>query len=63
MVSENPAKAAGLLGTSKGLIAPGFDADLLLLSELDCSPLSLQATLVAGTPVFQSGGTSTVGGG
>lgn len=52
MVSENPAKAAGL-GTSKGRIAPGFDADLLLLSELDGSPLSLQATLVGGAPVFQ----------
>jgi alpha-D-ribose 1-methylphosphonate 5-triphosphate diphosphatase len=52
MVSENPAKAAGL-GASKGRIAPGFDADLLLLSELDGSPLSLQATVVGGKPVFQ----------
>lgn len=54
MVSENPAKAAGL-GTSKGQIAPGFDADLLLLSELDGSPLSLQATLVGGRLVFRRG--------
>lgn len=60
MVSENPAKAAGL-GATKGRIAPGFDADLLLLSELDGSPLSLQATLVGGTPVFQRGGTRAVG--
>lgn len=60
MVSENPAKAAGL-GASKGRIAPGFDADLLLLSELDGSPLSLQATLVGGKPVFQRGGTGTAG--
>ncbi|MBO6848997.1 MAG: alpha-D-ribose 1-methylphosphonate 5-triphosphate diphosphatase [Marinobacter sp.] len=54
MVSENPAKAAGL-GTSKGQIAPGFDADLLLLSQLDGSPLSLQATVVAGRLVFRRG--------
>jgi alpha-D-ribose 1-methylphosphonate 5-triphosphate diphosphatase len=52
MVSENPARAAGL-GASKGRIAPGLDADLLLLSELDGSPLSLQATVVGGKPVFQ----------
>jgi alpha-D-ribose 1-methylphosphonate 5-triphosphate diphosphatase len=58
MVSENPAKAAGL-GKTKGRIAPGFDADLLLLSELDGSPLSLQATIVGGAPVFQRGGTKT----
>jgi alpha-D-ribose 1-methylphosphonate 5-triphosphate diphosphatase len=54
MVSENPAKAAGL-GASKGQIAPGFDADLLLLSELDGSPLSLQSTLVGGRLVFRRG--------
>jgi len=60
MVSENPAKAAGL-GTSKGRIAPGFDADLLLLSELDGSPLSLQATLVGGIPVFRRGRVEKVG--
>lgn len=54
MVSENPAKAAGL-GASKGRIEPGFDADLLLLSELDGSPLSLQSTLVGGRLVFRRG--------
>ena len=55
LVSENPAKAVGL-GASKGRIAPGFDADLLLLSELDGSPLSLQATVVGGKSVFQRSG-------
>ncbi|MFL9811782.1 alpha-D-ribose 1-methylphosphonate 5-triphosphate diphosphatase [Stutzerimonas sp. VN223-3] len=51
LVSENPARAAGL-GTSKGRIAPGYDADLLLLSDLDGSPLSLDATVVGGTAVY-----------
>lgn len=55
MVSENPAQAAGM-GDRKGQIAPGYDADLLLLSELDGSPLSLQATFVGGTPVYQREG-------
>ncbi|ABM19365.1 MULTISPECIES: alpha-D-ribose 1-methylphosphonate 5-triphosphate diphosphatase [Gammaproteobacteria] len=55
MVSENPARAAGM-GDRKGQIASGYDADLLLLSELDGSPLSLQATFVGGTPVYQREG-------
>lgn len=55
MVSENPAQAAGM-GDRKGRIAPGYDADLLLLSDLDGSPLSLQATFVSGTPVYQRNG-------
>lgn len=55
MVSENPAQAAGL-GDRKGRIAIGYDADLLLVSELDGSPLSLQATLVGGIPVYQRDG-------
>lgn len=55
MVSENPARAAGM-GDRKGRIAPGYDADLLLLSELDGSPLSLQATFVGGVPVYQRDG-------
>lgn len=52
LVSENPARAAGM-GNHKGRIAAGYDADLLLVSELDGSPLSLQATLVGGLPVYQ----------
>lgn len=55
MVSENPARAAGM-GDRKGKIAPSYDADLLLLSELDGSPLSLQATFVGGAPVYQRDG-------
>lgn len=55
LVSQNPAVAAGM-GNRKGRIAPGYDADLLLLSELDGSPLSLQATLVGGVPVYQRDG-------
>lgn len=55
MVSEKPAQAAGL-GDRKGRIAIGYDADLLLVSELDGSPLSLQATLVGGLPVYQRDG-------
>jgi alpha-D-ribose 1-methylphosphonate 5-triphosphate diphosphatase len=55
MVSENPARAAGM-GDRKGQIAPGFDADFLLLSKLDGSPLSLKATFVGGTPVYQRDG-------
>lgn len=51
LVSENPARAAGL-GASKGKIAEGYDADLLLLSELDGSPLSLQSTWVGGVAVY-----------
>jgi alpha-D-ribose 1-methylphosphonate 5-triphosphate diphosphatase len=55
MVSENPARAVGM-GDHKGCIAPGYDADLLLVSALDGSPLSLQATFVGGTPVYQRDG-------
>jgi len=55
IVSENPARAAGM-GDLKGQIAPGYDADLLLLSALDGSPLSLEATFVGGTPVYQRDG-------
>lgn len=52
LVSENPARAAGM-GEHKGRIAPGYDADLLLLDELDGLPVSLRATIVAGVPVSQ----------
>lgn len=51
LVSENPARAVGL-GGRKGRIAPGYDADMLLLSELDGSPLSLRVTWVGGVPVY-----------
>lgn len=54
LVSENPARAAGL-GEHKGRIVPGYDADLLLVSQLDGLPLSLQATFVAGVPVMKRG--------
>lgn len=54
MVSGNPAKAAGM-GDHKGTIAPGYDADLLLVSELDGLPVSIQATIVGGVPVSRRG--------
>lgn len=47
-VTENPAKLLGLEG-KKGTIAPGKDADLVLL-EPDCS---VHTTIVAGKIVFQ----------
>ena len=52
LVSENPARAAGL-GDHKGRIAPGYDADLLLLDRLDGLPLSIRCTLIAGSPVWR----------
>jgi alpha-D-ribose 1-methylphosphonate 5-triphosphate diphosphatase len=52
LVSENPAKAAGL-GDTKGRIAPGCDADLVLLNALDGMPSSVKQTLVKGKAVFQ----------
>jgi alpha-D-ribose 1-methylphosphonate 5-triphosphate diphosphatase len=51
LVSENPARAAGL-GSTKGKIALGYDADFLILSELDGSPLSLESTWVNGQMVY-----------
>lgn len=51
MVSENPAIAAGY-GQRKGRIAEGFDADFLLLDDLEGSPLSIRSTFVGGKPVF-----------
>lgn len=52
LVSENPARAAGFC-QSKGKLQAGHDADLLLVSELDGSPLSLSATVVGGALVYQ----------
>ncbi|MFT5073884.1 MAG: alpha-D-ribose 1-methylphosphonate 5-triphosphate diphosphatase [Patiriisocius sp.] len=51
LISENPARAAGL-GSAKGKIAPGYDADFLILNELDGSPLSLHSTWVKGKMVY-----------
>lgn len=55
MVSENPARAVDM-GDQKGQIAVGYDADLLLISELDGCPLSLQATFIGGRLVYQRDG-------
>lgn len=52
MVSSLPAKAAGL-GEKKGKILAGYDADLLLLNQLDASPLSISAVLSMGKVVLQ----------
>ncbi|MEQ9547232.1 MAG: alpha-D-ribose 1-methylphosphonate 5-triphosphate diphosphatase [Marinobacter sp.] len=52
MVSEHPAKAAGL-GDCKGQVAPGYDADLVLLKDLSGLPLSVKATIVSGVCVFR----------
>lgn len=51
LVSENPAKAAGL-GERKGKIALGYDADFIMLSDLDGLPLSLESTWVRGKKVY-----------
>lgn len=51
LVSENPAKAAGL-GGRKGKIALGYDADFIMLSDLDGLPLSLESTWVRGKKVY-----------
>ncbi len=47
MLTRNPAQAAGA-GARKGLLAPGYDADLVLLD----SALTLQATIRGGTLVY-----------
>jgi N-acetylglucosamine-6-phosphate deacetylase len=47
-VTETPARVLGLERT-KGRIAPGYDADLVLLEE----DLSVRTTLVAGRTVYQ----------
>jgi len=52
MVSEHPAKAAGL-GDCKGQMAPGYDADLVLMKDLSGLPLAIKATIVSGVPVFR----------
>lgn len=52
MVSSLPARAAGL-GDKKGKIELGYDADLLLLNQLDGSPLSISAVLTMGKVVLQ----------
>ncbi len=52
LVSENPARAAGL-GDCKGRIAVGYDADLLILEDLDGLPTSLRQTLIGGRVVYR----------
>lgn len=54
LVSENPARAAGM-GDIKGRIAPGYDADLLILDALDGLTTSLNLVMVKGRTVFQRG--------
>lgn len=49
MAAEVPARMIGL--SSKGRLAPGCDADLVLLDE----DLRVQATYVAGRPLFKAG--------
>ena len=52
MVSSLPAMAAGL-GDQKGKIQMGYDADLLLLDQLDGSPLSIRTVVCMGKVVLQ----------
>ncbi len=47
-VTENPARVLGL-GHKKGRLAPGYDADLVILEK----DLSVRATMVAGRIVYQ----------
>ncbi|HEY5626266.1 MAG TPA: N-acetylglucosamine-6-phosphate deacetylase [Dehalococcoidia bacterium] len=49
MASETPARALGL-GESKGRVAPGYDADLVALTD----DLSVAATWVSGRLVFEA---------
>lgn len=58
LVSENPAKAAGL-GAGKGKIETGYDADFIMLSDLDGLPLSLQSTWIKGEKVYSRQSAST----
>jgi N-acetylglucosamine-6-phosphate deacetylase len=47
MASANPARVAGV-GDRKGVIAPGFDADLVLLD----GQLNVRMTMVMGEVVW-----------
>lgn len=49
-VTENPARILGL-GQTKGRLAPGYDADLVILEP----DLSVRATVVAGRVVHEAG--------
>ena len=53
LVSANPARAAGL--TSKGSIADGKDADLIIADQRDGSPLSVRGVISSGKLVFVAG--------
>jgi alpha-D-ribose 1-methylphosphonate 5-triphosphate diphosphatase len=52
-VSEYPA-AAAKIGHQKGKIAPGYDADLLLLTPNLSLPSAIRAVYINGQPVRQS---------
>lgn len=52
-VSEYPAEAAKI-GHQKGKIAPGYDADFLLLTPEDSLPSAIRAVYINGLPVKQS---------
>lgn len=52
-VSEYPAKAAKI-GDRKGKIAPGYDADFLLLTPDRSLPSAIRAVYINGLPVKQS---------
>lgn len=52
-VSEYPAEAAKI-GDRKGKIAPGYDADFLLLTPNDSLPSAIRAVYIGGHPVKQS---------
>ncbi|MEO0410163.1 MAG: alpha-D-ribose 1-methylphosphonate 5-triphosphate diphosphatase, partial [Cyanobacteria bacterium P01_A01_bin.135] len=52
-VSEYPARAVKL-GEQKGKIAPGYDADFLLLTPGVSLPSGIRAVYIAGQPVKQS---------
>jgi alpha-D-ribose 1-methylphosphonate 5-triphosphate diphosphatase len=52
-VSEYPATAANI-GDRKGKIAPGYDADFLVLTPNDPLPSAIRAVYIQGRPVKQS---------
>jgi alpha-D-ribose 1-methylphosphonate 5-triphosphate diphosphatase len=53
LVSEYPAEAAKI-GNQKGKIAPGYDADFLLLTPDGSLPSAIRAVYINGLPVKQS---------
>jgi N-acetylglucosamine-6-phosphate deacetylase len=53
MASLTPARALGLAGR-KGRLAPGFDADVVLLDRAPGDTLTVRATLVGGVTVYRA---------